>query len=68
MAGSSTVNVKKKCRLGGLGNTSEPCNQGDINNLELKTIKEEIDANEVLKDDDKAITAILICPKCGEVQ
>jgi len=36
--GSSTVNVKKKCRLGGQGNTSAACNQGDINNLDIKSI------------------------------
>ena len=41
MKGSSTVNVKKKCRLGGLGNTSAPCNQGDIGNLEIKSLNEE---------------------------
>jgi tRNA nucleotidyltransferase/poly(A) polymerase len=40
MNGSSTVNVKKKCRLGGLGNTSSACNQGDINNFEIKPLKE----------------------------
>lgn len=45
MAGSSTVNVKKKCRLGGLGNTSVACNQGDINNLIIKPISEDIDEN-----------------------
>ncbi len=41
MAGSSTVDVKKKCRLGGLGNTSVACNQGDIKNLDIKPLKEE---------------------------
>jgi len=46
MKGSSTVEVKKKCRLGGLGNTSAACNQGDINNLIIKSINEEIDASE----------------------
>lgn len=46
MKGSSTVDVKKKCRLGGLGNTSVACNQGDINNLKIKKIDEEIDASE----------------------
>jgi hypothetical protein len=40
MPGSSTVDVKKKCRLGGLGNTSAACNQGDISNLNLKKINE----------------------------
>ena len=33
IAGSSKVDVKKKCRLAGNGSTSSPCNQGDINNL-----------------------------------
>ncbi len=42
MKGSSTVDVKKKCRLAGLGNTSVACNQGDINNLEIKKINENI--------------------------
>jgi len=46
MKGSSTVNVKKKCRLGGLGNTSTACNQGDINNFHIKSINEEIEASE----------------------
>jgi len=41
MKGSSTVNVKKKCRLGGLGNTSAPCNQGDIGNLEINSLDED---------------------------
>ncbi len=40
MEGSSTVNVKKKCRLGGTGNTSVACNQGDIKNLEIKPLGE----------------------------
>jgi len=40
MAGSSTVEVKKKCRLAGNGNTSTACNQGDINNLNIKPLKE----------------------------
>ena len=40
MKGSSTVSVKKKCRLGGLGNTSVACNQGDINNLDIKPLNE----------------------------
>lgn len=41
MAGSSTVEVKKKCRLAGNGNTSTPCNQGDISNLNIKSLKEQ---------------------------
>ena len=40
MKGGSTVEVKKKCRLGGLGNVSAPCNQGDVSNLKIKRIKE----------------------------
>jgi hypothetical protein len=40
MKGSSTVNVKKKCKLGGQGNTSAACNQDDINNLEIKPLNE----------------------------
>jgi tRNA nucleotidyltransferase/poly(A) polymerase len=43
MPGSSTVDVKKKCRLGGLGNTSAACNQGDISNLDIKPLKETVD-------------------------
>lgn len=41
MSGSKAVEVKKKCRLGGLGNTSVACNQGDINNLKFSSINEE---------------------------
>ena len=40
MKGAQAVTVKKKCRLGGLGNTSVACNQGDINNLDIKAINE----------------------------
>jgi tRNA nucleotidyltransferase/poly(A) polymerase len=40
MPGSQAVEVKKKCRLGGLGNTSVACNQGDIGNLNFKSIDE----------------------------
>ena len=40
MAGSSSVEVKQKCRLAGNGNTSTPCNQGDIGNLNIKPLKE----------------------------
>jgi tRNA nucleotidyltransferase/poly(A) polymerase len=46
MAGSSTVEVKQKCRLAGNGNTSTACNQGDIRNLNIKPLKEEISASE----------------------
>jgi len=42
MPGAQSVEVKKKCKLGGLGNTSAACNQGDITNLELKKIVEEV--------------------------
>jgi tRNA nucleotidyltransferase/poly(A) polymerase len=41
--GSKAVSVKKKCRIGGLGNTSVACNQGDVSNLELTSIKEEVE-------------------------
>jgi 2'-5' RNA ligase/GNAT superfamily N-acetyltransferase len=41
MPNSSLVQVKKKCALGGNGDgTSEPCNQGDINNIVLTKINE----------------------------
>lgn len=40
MAGSSTVNVKKHCRLAGKGNTSDACNQGDVKNLDIKALDE----------------------------
>ena len=41
MPNSKTVEVKQKCKLGGNADgTSEPCNQGDINNLDLKSINE----------------------------
>lgn len=40
MDGSVGVDVKKQCRLGGLGSTSKACNQGDIKNLEFKKINE----------------------------
>jgi len=43
---SKLVKIKDKCKLGGLNGTSKACNQGDINNLELKSIKEIID-NEI---------------------
>lgn len=52
MAGSSTVDVKKKCRLGGLGNTSAACNQGDINNLDIKPLIEDIYAPEAHNSND----------------
>ena len=41
MPNSSAVTVKKKCRLGGLGNTSTACNQGDVKNLMLRPIYED---------------------------
>ncbi|MFW5847546.1 MAG: GNAT family N-acetyltransferase [bacterium] len=41
MPNMQTVSVKEKCRLGGKGDgTSEACNQGDIDNLELKPLKD----------------------------
>lgn len=38
--GSESVVVKDKCRLGGLGNTSAACNQGDMGNLKLGKLDE----------------------------
>lgn len=43
--GSKTVEIKKKCKLGGNGSTSTPCNQGDINNLTFGSIKESVSVN-----------------------
>lgn len=40
VSGSKAVNVKKKCRLGGEGNTSAACNQGDVSNLEFSKVNE----------------------------
>ena len=42
MHGSSTVKVKEKCRLGG----GTICNQGEIKNLDIKRMNEDIDATE----------------------
>jgi len=53
MKGSSSVLVKDKCKLGG-----ETCNQGDINNLDIKPLHEEIDASEAYNDDDSLDTII----------
>ena len=58
MKGSSTVNVKKKCRLGGLGNTSAACNQGDISNLEIKSLDETIPASDAYRDESVLQTII----------
>lgn len=43
MDGSIGVDVKKQCRLGGLGNTSKACNQGEIDNLIFSKIGERMD-------------------------
>jgi tRNA nucleotidyltransferase/poly(A) polymerase len=43
MPGSQSVEIKKKCRLGGLGNTSAQCNWGDINAVKMKPIDETAD-------------------------
>ncbi len=43
MAGSSSVVVKDECRLGG----GKICNQGDITNLKIKNIKEEVNGEDV---------------------
>ena len=40
MKGSSTIDVKKHCRLAGLGNTSTACNQGDMKNFNVKPLDE----------------------------
>lgn len=41
MKNSKAVGIKKKCVIGGNGDgTSTACNQGDINNIELKSITE----------------------------
>lgn len=40
MPGAQAVEIKTKCKLGGLGNTSAACNQGDINNFKFKSINE----------------------------
>lgn len=41
MPDSSTVDVKKKCKLAGNGDgTSTACNQGDMDNLEIKSLGE----------------------------
>jgi tRNA nucleotidyltransferase/poly(A) polymerase/2'-5' RNA ligase len=57
-SGSKSVEIKKKCKLGGIGNTSVACNQGDINNLEFKSINEVIDAKQAYRDSD-AIQAMI---------
>ena len=49
---SQGVEVKQKCRLAGNGNTSTACNQGDINNLNLTPVSEEIDAKQAHRDED----------------
>lgn len=47
MPKAQSVEVKKKCRLGGKGDgTSVACNQGDITNLEIKPIKDELSSKE----------------------
>lgn len=58
MAGSSTVDVKKKCRLAGQGNTSVACNQGDINNLDINPINEDIDASDAYGDEKSLQTLV----------
>lgn len=53
MNGSSSVLVKDKCKLGG-----ETCNQGDITNLDIKPLNEDIDAKEAYNDDNALDTLI----------
>jgi len=53
MPGAKKVEVKSKCKLGGLGSTSAPCNQGDIRNLKFIDIVEQISndvINQIKKD------------------
>jgi len=50
MDGSVGVDVKKQCRLGGLGSTSKACNQGDVGNLNFKKINEAKGGISELKD------------------
>ena len=52
MTGSVAVDVKKQCRLGGLGNTSKACNQGEVENLTFKKIKENKLNEEISKLED----------------
>jgi tRNA nucleotidyltransferase/poly(A) polymerase len=62
MEGSSTVEIKKKCRLGGLGNTSAQCNWGDINAVDIKPLKEEVNEEvnaKEMRSDIAAIKSIL---------
>jgi len=47
MHGAMKVMVKDKCKLGGLGSTSNACNQGGINNLIFKPIDENSNINEI---------------------
>lgn len=63
MDNSNIVSIKDKCKLGGLGNTSEPCNQGDINNIELKKISEE----ETIDNFSGCIMLILDIPKWNTI-
>lgn len=68
MTGSKTVNVKKKCRLGGLGNTSVACNQGDINNLEFGSVNEEISLDSGFVDGWNRYTVNNDDVKVGEIE
>lgn len=52
MDGSVAVDVKRQCRLGGLGNTSKACNQGEIQNLTFSKINENIINEEISKLED----------------
>lgn len=42
MPGAQEVSIKKNCKLAGKGNTSDACNQGEIKNIELSPIKEDV--------------------------
>jgi len=52
--GSGLVTLNKKCRLGG----GETCNQGEIKNINIKPIHEEIDASEAYNVNDSLQTVL----------
>ncbi|MFW6242727.1 MAG: 2'-5' RNA ligase family protein [bacterium] len=47
MDNSKAVHVKDKCKLGGEGTTSAACNQGDISNIEMSDIEEDLEYKHV---------------------
>ena len=54
MKGSSSVDIDKSCRLGG----DKICNQGEIENIKIKPINEEIDASEGYNIDNSLQTVL----------